>query len=134
MNTSFVALLKTIAEKNQWQLEHADPEYVMHVKTLGLCKPVRISFVKEPGGKGAWARYVADAGPDGHLPAEFCLRLNADKRFITGGIALRGDRLIYLDTQNTEDADDSEVRSSLRYVARFAIALGNQINDALLSS
>lgn len=113
-----------LGDKHEWQVvEYNDGFKVTVPSKSGSSKDVIISLFDDPESGELWARYIGDAGAAQLLDPEFCLKLNGEDRFATGHLALRKSRLVFQDTQLVAEADEAEMRASVRNVAKFAIAL-----------
>lgn len=126
----FGALLDQICHRHGWAMRKEAEEYRIIVPLpKGRKQEVHIRFMHESRNDTHWAKYISVAGPAHRFDPILCLALNASDSLVTGAAAKSGDDLVFVDTQMLDDADESEVEMSIRYVAEAADSFEKLVSD-----
>lgn len=122
-------LLKVSGVLN-WKLTEYNDGFKVEVAVRNSTRSVLVTFVDDPDTGEVFARFASMICPADILDPEFCLRLNGENRFLSGCLALRKDRLVFLDSQLVSEADELEIKLKVRNVAKFSMALNRLAEEA----
>jgi hypothetical protein len=126
----FRTRLLKVCDNADWKLTEYNDGFKVEVAVRKVHRSVLVTFVDDPETGEVFARFASMICPAKVLDPEFCLRLNGENRFLSGCLALRKDRLIFLDSQLVSEADELEIKLKLQNTGRFSVALARLAEEA----
>jgi hypothetical protein len=126
----FRTKLLKVCDTNGWKFVEYNDGFKVEVTIRKVARSVVVTFVDDPDTGEVFSRFASLICQANILDHEFCLRLNGENRFLSGFVALRKDRLVFLDSQLVSEADELEIKLKIRNAAKFSLALSRLAKEA----